>query len=330
MVRQVRLLGSGVASRQQMVASSDLDARLGLASGTIERRTGVVTRHVETARTAAAAGAEAAQAALRAAGLTLSDIDCIVAGSGTNDQAMPSNSSLILRALDCRSTTIPTFDINASCLSFLVALDTLSYLIAAGRYRSVLIVSSDIASSGLNWNNLDASGIFGDGAAAVVLSRGEGTRSAILASGLTALSEGAHYCEIKGGGSRHHPSRISTDFAPLAQFEMDGKAVFRLVGKYLPSFVDRLMRCAGLNISDLAVVVPHQASAHALRYTRRRLGIARDQLIDIYADHGNQVAASVPSALHHAIASGRLQRGQHALLIGSGAGVNLGGTVLCY
>lgn len=329
-MRRVRLLGSGVAARQQMVASSELDAKLGHAPGTIERRTGVVSRHIETARTAAEAGADAAQAAMVAAGLSLSDIDCIVAACGTNDQAMPSNAALILRALDGRSTTIPAFDVNASCLSFLVALDTLSYLVAAGRYRKVLIVSSDIASCGLNWNNLDASGIFGDGAAAVVLSRSDDSASAILASSMTTFSEGAHYCEIKGGGSRYHPSRIDTAFAALAQFEMDGKAVFRLVGNHLKSFVDQLMRCAGLTISDLAVVVPHQASAHALRFTRRRLGIARDQMIDICADHGNQVAASLPSALHHAISSGRLQRGQHALLIGSGAGVNLGGTVLCY
>ncbi len=313
-----------------MLTSADIDRRLGLAIGTVERRTGVVTRHEETARTAAALGADAARQALAAAGRDLNDIDCVVAANGTPDQAMPSNAALLMHELGCGERATAGFDVNASCLGFLTALDTLSYLIAAGRYRHVLIVSSDIASCGLDWSHLDASGIFGDGAAAAVVGAANGSTSAILSSSLHTFSDGAHLCEIKGGGSRFHPSRISEPFAPLATFQMDGKAVFRMVGTRLPGFVDDLVTAAGLRIGDLAVVVPHQASAHALRYTRRRLRIRTSQMIDIFADHGNQVSASMPSALHAAIADGRLRRGDHALLIGSGAGVSLGGMVLCY
>ena len=313
-----------------MLTSAELDTRFGLDPGTIEHRTGVATRHVETARTAAELGAEAARAALDAAGLHLRDLDCIIAASGTPDQAMPSNAALIHRALGCEVGTIPAFDINASCLGFLVALDTIAYLVDAGRYQRVLIVSADIASCGLDWTRVEASGIFGDGAAAVVLGGAEETGSGVLASAFATFSEGAHYCEIKGGGSRYHPSRIATPFAPLTRFEMDGEAVFRLVGSRLRPFVTALMCASGIRLPDVSVVVPHQASAHALRFTRRHLGLRRDQMVDIYADHGNQVAASLPSALHDAIATGRLQRGQHALLLGSGAGVSLGGTVLCY
>jgi len=319
-----------VASRPALVTSVDIDRRLGLPIGTVEGRTGVVTRYEATTRTAAALGADAACQALAAAGLTLDDIDCVVAANGTPDQAMPSNAALLMHELGCGERVAAGFDVNASCLSFLVALDTLSYLIEAGRYRHVLIVSSDIASCGLDWSHLDASGIFGDGAAAAVVGRSNDTTSAILSSSSQTFSDGAHYCEIKGGGSRFHPSRIDEPFAPLATFQMDGKAVFRLVGTRLPGFVDEVVSAARLQLSDLAVVVPHQASAHALRYTRRRLRLKAAQMIDIFADHGNQVSASMPSALHAAIASGRLRRGDHALLIGSGAGVSLGGMVLCY
>ena len=307
-----------------------MDIRLGLAPGTVQRRTGVVSRHVETRRSAAGLGADAARQALAAAGLTLNDIDCVVAASGTPDQAMPCNAALLKHELSGDACAMPAFDINASCLSFLVALDTLSYLVEAGRYRRVLIVSSDIASCGLDWERLDASGIFGDGAAAAVIGPAEGAESALLAADFQTFSEGAHYCEIKGGGSRYHPTRITEPFAPLTLFHMDGKAVFRLAGGRLPAFVRDVVKAGGVPLGQIAAVVPHQASAHALRYTRQRLRLGRDQMVDIYADHGNQVSASMPSALHAAIVSGRLKRGDHALLIGSGAGVSLGGMVLCY
>lgn len=328
--RRVRILGTGVASRDAVVSSAEFDRRLDLPAGTVERRTGVSSRHVETRRSAAALGADAARAALTAAGLTINDIDCVVGASGTPDQAMPCNAALLTYELGGSARPTPAFDVNASCLSFLAALDTLSYLVEAGRYRHVLIVSSDIASCGLDWSNLEASGIFGDGAAAAVIGPAGDTASLVRASAFATLNEGAHYCEIKGGGSRYHPSRITEPFAPLTVFQMDGKAVFRLAGDHLPAFVDDVMAASGLSLSAMNVVVPHQASAHALAYARRRLGFSTAQMIDIFADHGNQVSASMPSALHAAITSGRLPRGGHALLIGTGAGVSLGGMVLCY
>ena len=329
-VRRARILGTGVAAINDVVTSAEMDVRLGLAPGTVERRTGVVSRYVETRKSAAELGAEAARRALEAAGLGIEDIDCLVGASGTPDQAMPCNAALMRRALGHDHHAIPAFDVNASCLSFLVALDTLSYLIDAGRYRRVLIVSADIASCGLDWSHLEESGIFGDGAAAVVLGHAEDTGSAVVASAFATFSDGAHLCEIKGGGSRYHPSRLTEAFAPLTMFRMDGAAVFRLVGGELPAFTHDLVRAGGVSLERIRVVVPHQASAHALQFTRRRLRLRADQMVDIYADHGNQVSASLPSALHAAIATGRLRRGDHALLVGSGAGVSLGGAVLCY
>ncbi|MCG8151346.1 3-oxoacyl-ACP synthase, partial [Pimelobacter simplex] len=122
----------------------------------------------------------------------------------------------------------------------------------------------------------------------------------------------------------------SGDYADWARFRMEGGAVFRLAIKHLPPFVEGLLDEAGTTMADLSVVVPHQASHHALTWVRQRFGITDEQFVDIYADHGNQVGASLPSALHAAIESGRLQRGDRALLLGTGAGLSLGGIVLCY
>lgn len=346
-----------------------MDTLLNLPEGTVQRRSGVRVRYFETQRTAASLGAEAARCAVAAAGLTLEEIDCVVAASGSMDQAMPCNAALIHRELGLGASGVAAFDINASCLGFLAALDTLSWPLLAGRYRRVLIVAADIASCALDWTDLGSSAIFGDGAAAAVIVRerdseigaiagtgagagaGAGARAAaaataapgadfdadrtkpgILASAFATYSDGAHLCEIRAGGSRHHPSRDEpvADYLTLAQFRMDGQAVFHLVARHLHEFVDALLRGAGLERDAVTLVVPHQASHLGLRYLTRGLGFARERVVDIYADHGNQVAASLPSALHAAIRGGRLRRGDTALLLGSGAGVSLGGIVLRY
>ncbi|WP_386070628.1 3-oxoacyl-[acyl-carrier-protein] synthase III C-terminal domain-containing protein [Tahibacter sp. UC22_41] len=330
-LRPLRLLGSGTAGALDAVTSAALDARLGLPPGSVEKRSGVQVRGVETRRSAAELGAAAAREALAAAALDLTDVDLLMAASATMDQAMPCNAALIHRELGAAARGLPAFDVGASCLGFLVALDTATALIAAGRYRRVLIVAADIASCGLDWDHLEASAIFGDGAAAFVIDgggSGAAPSAGLLAAAFATYSEGAHFCEIRGGGSRYHPSRIHEPFAPLARFRMDGQAVFRLAAHHLGDFIDALLARAGLERQAIDLVVPHQASRHGLDFLRRLLRFPAARLVDIFATHGNQVAASLPSALHAARADGRLQAGMNVLLIGTGAGVSFGGLVL--
>lgn len=326
--RALRILGTGAVVPDEAVTSEEMDARLGLEPGTVEERTGVRVRHVQRG-TAAELGARAARKALANAGVDLADVDVIIGASGTPDQPLPCNAALLHEEL-APPTPVAAFDVNASCLSFLVALDLAATLVDAGRYRNVLIVSADVASVGLDWSDLGASGIFGDGAAAAVVGPAGDTGSSVVAADFATHSEGAHTCEIKGGGSRWAPDRVEGDYADWGRFRMDGGAVFRLAFKHLPGFVDRLLDGAGLTMAELPVVVPHQASHHALSWVRAQFDIEEERLVDIYADHGNQVGASLPSALHAAIESGRLQRGDLALLLGTGAGLSMGGVVLCY
>lgn len=310
--------------------SDRLDARLGLAPGTSLRQTGVRRRFLSTTETAAQLAAAACRAALADARLDWDDIDCIVAASATMDQSLPYNASLIHAELGLSARRTATLDINASCLSFLVALDTMRYLVAAGRYRRILIVSCDIATFGIDWSDLREGGIFGDGAAAAIIQRADaGTASRILAARFDTLSEGVHHCRIPAGGSRYHPRRgLDQPFEPLTLFQMDGKAVFKLAAAALPGFTQQLLADAGVRMADLAAVVPHQASQLALSHLSKRLHIAPDQLVDIFADYGNQVAASLPTALHLALKTGCIRRGDTILLLGTGAGLTMGGMVL--
>jgi 3-oxoacyl-[acyl-carrier-protein] synthase-3 len=328
--RPIVILGTGHALPATTLTSEAIDKRLGLPCGTVQKASGVRKRHVATqGQSAASLAATAAHKALEAAGLTLADIDCLVAASGTMDQGLPSNAALIHGELGLSDSGIPAFDINASCLGFIAALDTLSWPLAAGRYRHILVVAADIASCGLNWDDLEASAIFGDGAAAVILGRSpDGCSARILASSLNTHSEGMHYCEIPAGGSRHHPDRITDNFTPLTKFHMDGKKVFRLASQQLPLFMEKLLGDAGITLADIDWVVPHQASHLALHHLIKRLGFLPERVINIFAEYGNQVAASLPTTLDVAVRDGRIQRGHRLLLLGTGAGLSIGGAVL--
>lgn len=318
------------------LSSAALDQQLGLAAGRVEAASGVRQRYVAAPQESAAQlAAEAGRLALAKAGVSLDEVDCLVAVSATMDQAMPSNAALVHAELGLSARGVPAFDINASCLGFLAALDNLSWPLAAGRYRCLLLVAADLASCGLDWSQLESSAIFGDGAAAAVLSpspaeMNPAQQPRLLASRLRTYSEGVHWCEIPAGGSRFHPRRIDQAFTPLTHFRMDGKKVFRLASRYLPDFVSELLAEAGLVLEDIDWIVPHQASHLALAHLSQRLGFAPERVINIFADYGNQVAASLPTALDLAIADGRIQRGQTLLLLGTGAGLSLGGAVVIY
>jgi len=245
------------------------------------------------------------------------------------DQALPYNAALVHAELGATDRRVATFDVGASCLSFLQALDLLGEAIAAGRYERVLIVSADISTFTTDYRNLKENGIFGDGAAAAVLCRAQpGESSAILASHSITLPEGVDHCQIRSGGSRFH--RRGQPEHSEALFEMRGRALYALVGRHLPGFVDELLQAARVAHEELVLLVPHQASQQAIRHVARQLGFGPERVVDVFADFGNQVGASLPTALHFAIARHGLRRGDKFLLLGSGAGVSIGGMVLVY
>jgi 3-oxoacyl-[acyl-carrier-protein] synthase III len=322
--RAVRVLGTGAAVPERTRTSAELDVALGLAPGTVQAATGVAVRHVAEG-SAAELGARAARDALAAAGVDLAGIDLIVCASGTPDQVLPCNAALLHAELR-PPRPVPAWDLNASCLGFVAALDTVATLVAAGHHERVLVVCADLASTGLDWSDLGASGIFGDGAAAAVLGPAGDSGSGVLAAGFATHSEAAHLCEIRTG-SRYAPDRVGVPADP-ARFRMDGRGVFRAASRHLPGFLDGLLSGAGLALGDVDLVVPHQASHHGLAWLRRLLGVPAERVVDIYAERGNQVSASLPSALHAAVADGRLARGDTVLLVGTGAGLSLGGAVL--
>lgn len=326
----LRILGTGQYVPSRRVASSEFDRRWAKPDGWTRRHVGIEHRQFAGAEESSSLmAAQAAREALQRAGIEAADLDAIISVSSVMEQAIPCTAVLVQHRLGLAGTGIPAFDVNATCLGFLVALDLVTTAIAAGRYRRVLLVAGEVASAGLDWDDTDTAALFGDGAAAVVLGEGE-EQSCLLAAHMETYSEGAEFCRVRAGGTRLRVADDIDAYVSAARFEMSGRATYRLAAQRLPAFMQRLFAQAGVDIGDLKKLIPHQASAKALDHLEAALRLPGHALVRILETHGNQMAASIPIALHHAIEHGGLQRGDLFAMVGSGAGLSFAGAVLRY
>lgn len=327
-------LGAGLPARK--VSSAELDRKHGWAEGNLERLCGVRERcHVSGEETQESLGVRAAVAALADAGIGFGEVDLLLFAAAVGRQPIPATAPLIKRELQ-RALQVPpspfaAFDVNATCLGALVAMDQAAQAIALGRARHVLVVSSEIASRALPWQSHPATaGLFGDGAAALVMSATTDGRKGFSFGPfrMETYEEGYDICALGSGGTRFDYHAQPVEFAAHSLFAMDGPALYRLSAREFPGFLDRLLDEAGLTQSQIDLVIPHQASPHALAHLSRRCGFAPGKVWDRVAVMGNQVAASLPLALQSAREAGALAPGMNVLMLGTSAGVSFGGAVL--
>lgn len=329
-MRNVKIIGTGIYIPQRCITSQELASKIQIDEEIIQKM-GMKTRYyANNTERASYMGAQAAENALKDAQLTLNDIDLLICASGTMEMPIPCTAALIHKELQ-PSQPLPAFDINSTCLSFLTALDTISYLIEAKRYRNVLIVSSEIASVGLNYDDPESASLFGDGAAAVIVSQRENNESScIVASRMNTYSAAWNHCMIPGGGTGYPPEKWTPGNNEMFQFHMNGKKTFKLVLQVLPLFIEQLFAIGNTAMDEMDFIIPHQASLSAINLLQKKLNIKPERMINIVEDYGNMIAASIPMALHQAIKTCKLCRGSRVLLLGTSAGISIGGMILDY
>lgn len=321
----LKIIASGAALPPEKVTSAELDIRLGKSAGYVEQRSGVEYRfHGDDQASQVELAVAALTDALRRGQIPADSIDLLIFASAIPVQALPYSAAHVLKASPL-SKGISTFDINASCVSFITALQVAAGLLNTGAYRRIAIVSAELASRGINWAHEESSIILGDGAACAIVEQGEGT-SGILSCLMETYPAGIDLCQIRAGGTRRNP-RAGVDNSDFL-FHMDGKRLFRLAAALIEDYWARLLSAADCAPGNIATVIPHQASHLSLEHMRRRLNVPSDVLIDIYRHHGNQVSASIPTALHYAITHDRFAPGKPVVLVGTAAGLTLGGMVL--
>ncbi|HEU5080515.1 MAG TPA: 3-oxoacyl-[acyl-carrier-protein] synthase III C-terminal domain-containing protein [Opitutaceae bacterium] len=316
MHQHFRIIGSARYLPATRIAAENLDERLGLSRGTTFARTGVQFRHrALPPESAATMAREVIRAALKSARVGLGEIDTLLDASLCQQQPVPCNAALVQEALGLEASGLTCMDVHASCLGFVAALKVVNGLFASDAARRVVVVCAETPLSGVNWQEPESACLMGDGAAAFVFEKTVPEHSCVL--NFETHAEGAHLCEVRGGGHRlpafdYKPERRS-DYL----FTMEGKALHKLASRLLPPLVERTLTEARSNFAELEVV-PHQASGPSLELLARRLQIPRSRFHVTIAEHGNLVAASIPFVLH----SVRQARpsGTRVMLLGTAAG----------
>ena len=337
----VKIAGHGAYLPQRVVYNDEVEARGGFALSSQEKkRTGVRERRwadVDGGENLIQNGAKAVRLACAKAGVALDELDLIIGGFGGH-QFLPDDAVLVQRELGLGESGIRAFTVHATCLSFLVAMDVAGSFMRDGRYRNVAVFASSVASVGLNAKDAHTAGLFGDGAAAVVLQPSD-CSAAIHRVHMETFGCGTDVCKVEGGGT-FRPSSHPKFEKHMDQFKMDGEKTLALISKFVRGGLHRGMPglergLTGIQVPgcdkkvDIDWVVPHQASAVGIS-SLGMFGWPEEKILKTIHKFGNVIAASIPLTLCDGIDNGTIKRGDKILLCGTSAGVSFGAMLLTY
>lgn len=314
-----KIVGSGSYLPPRIVSNNELAAEL--ASRQIETndewivaRTGIKQRHIaDEGVTSSQLATNAAKSALENAGINASEVDLIIVATSTPDYVFPSVACMVQANIGASGGA--AFDVQAVCSGFVYALATADAFIRAGRAKTALVIGAEVFSSILDWNDRSTCVLFGDGAGAVVLQASD--QPGIMAAQLQA--DGSQVNVLNVAGNVSHGKVIGDPF-----LRMDGQAVFKLAVNLLSASAVSVCEEAGIELSEIDWVVPHQANLRIINFLSRKLGLAESRVIVTVDQHANTSAASVPLALDAARRDGRIQPGQLVLMQGVGGGFTWG------
>ncbi len=313
-----RIAGTGSYLPPRVMTNAEFAARLDTSDAWIRERTGIVQRHIaEKSQASSDLALEASRRALDAAGLKPDDIDLIIVATSTPDYIFPSTACLLQAKLGVKGC--PAFDVQAVCSGFVYALASADSFIRNGIYKSALVVGAEVFSRILDWNDRGTCVLFGDGAGAVVLRASE--KPGIHASVLHA--DGSQVDLLSVPGNVCGGAIVGSPF-----LQMNGQGVFKFAVRVLEEAGRETLAAAGMQMSDVDWLIPHQANVRILDATARRLGLPPEKLVVTVDHHGNTSAASIPLALDEFVRAGRIRPGHRVLMEGVGGGFTWGASLV--
>jgi 3-oxoacyl-[acyl-carrier-protein] synthase III len=319
---RTRFLGTGFAVPDRVVTNDELSRLMDTTDEWIRTRTGIQERRwVKEGETGVDLALQATKQALEMAGLGPGDLDAIVYATSSPDHFAPGNGVYLQRTLGV--STIPALDVRAQCSGFIYALSVADAWIKAGQYRHILVIGSEVQSTGLEMSSAGrhVAVIFADGAGAVVLGPADSSDGGILAFDLH--SEGAHAEKlwVDSPGSMYHP-RVSLEQIEAGRhyLEMDGKEVFRHAVVRMPESVRAVLASTGESVENLSLLLAHQANLRIAEVMQKDLRLREDQVYNNIMWYGNTTAATIPIALDECVRSGRLKRGDLVVMTAFGSG----------
>jgi 3-oxoacyl-[acyl-carrier-protein] synthase-3 len=310
---------------EKVLTNADLEKMVDTSDEWITSRTGIQQRRIacEGEYTSDMA-AKAARLAMERAGVTGDDIDMIIVATITPDMLFPSTACLVQQKIGARRAA--AFDIEAACSGFIYALEIAQQFIASHTYNTVLVIGAEKLSSIIDWKDRNTCVLFGDGAGAAIL-QSRGDTHGLLTACMGADGSKGELLSMPAGGSRQ-PATIDSVNARLHYLRMDGKETFKSAVNAMYQAAQEALRRCEIDISQIKLVIPHQANRRIIDAVGDRLGARPEQIFVNLHKFGNTSAASVAIALDEAVTAGLIQRGDLVLLVVFGAGLTWGAAVI--
>lgn len=325
MSRSSRILGFGHHAPGRKVENPEIENRLGLEPGWIERRTGIRSRFWATNEdTLSGLAAQAGDMALADAGIDRGDIGLLLLATSTPDHLLPPSAPLVAHRLGLgRAGAV---DLTGACAGFVYAL-----MFADGFTRlhgkAALVIAANILSRRINPAERASAVLFADAAGALVIGPCEDPDRGIL--GASVDSDGSRYglIQIPAGGS-NTPFHGDLDLGQTRMTITDGREVFSKAVEMMTACSQDALAAARMRLQDVDRFVPHQANARIFDAVGRNLGIADQAIVRTIVDYGNSSAATIPLSLSLAHQAEPFRPGEKLLLAAAGAGLGGGALVV--
>jgi 3-oxoacyl-[acyl-carrier-protein] synthase-3 len=312
------ILGFGGYVPERVITNDDWASWVDTSDEWITQRTGIKRRRFaadhESTMTLAT---DAAVLALKDADLAPDDVDEIILATDTPEMMTPDTAALVQNRLGCRN--VPTYDLGGSgCAGFVQALDVARSRIIVEPKR-VLVVGVELISRMISMKDRATSVLFGDGAGAVVMGPEPG-RAEVLAVVAGTDGSAAEILTLAAGGTRNPFNADSLASGDYNRVVMDGRRVFTEAVKHMAEASNDVLDKVGRSLSDVRLVIPHQANLRIIEAVRRKLGLAEESVYVNVDEYGNTGSATIPFALWEAVSTGRINHGDLVVLTAFGAG----------
>ncbi len=328
--KKSKIIGIGSYLPERILTNKDLEKMVETSDEWITTRTGIEERRIAREdEYCSDIGAEAAKKALQDANMSIDEIDCIIVATISPDYLFPSTASLIQKKL--KANTVACFDIQAACSGFIYGLSIAKSYVDTGLCKNVLLIAAEKLSSLVNYKDRSTCILFGDGAAACIVSQKEQKGFAIESLVMGADGEQADLLILPAGGSRIPASHKTVD-ENMHYLQMSGGEVFKHAVRRMQQAAVESIEKAGLQESDIDWLIPHQANIRIIEAIAKRFSHLPEERIykDVVRKFGNTSASSVGISLEKLIHEGKVHLHDRVLLSAFGAGFTWGATVLRY
>ena len=310
------IVGWGKCLPPSILTNRDLATFLPTDDEWITTRTGMKERRISHVPGIELA-ITAARRAIDCAGMRGEDIELVIYGSCSNDEAVPNSASGVQQRIGAAQAA--AFDVNTACTSFMYGLSIGSSMIKSGVVKNALIIGVELISQYMDWENRNVAVLFGDGAAAMVLKKSE-SESGVIAEKLQCYSDARQILRVRGMGTMY--ANLGVQFGQTI-WDFDGQEIFRKAVQGMSEASLEVMHRAGVSMDDVALVVPHQANLRIIDAVAKRAGAPPDKVFVTVQKYANMSSATAPVALVEAVEQGRVAPGDLVLMPAFGGGLTL-------